>query len=74
MSQKPNVDRDVLMQHYLEAAEKAASTERAGNYQLAAELWSKAKKLALTLRQEQWCRIRSDYCYTWQGKRERRDD
>lgn len=23
MSQKPNVDRDVLMQHYLEAAEKA---------------------------------------------------
>lgn len=47
---------------YLEKAEAAARAERFGNYAQAAELWSKAAKVAVNANQQAWCRNRSDFC------------
>ena len=72
MTRRPKIDRDVLEEAYLDAAEIAAEMERSGNYARATELWADAEKQAVTLKQREWCNTRKTYCKTWQGKREKK--
>ena len=53
---------DEKEQKHKEVAEKAAETERKGDYEKAARYWTKASLLTAKSAEFNWCNARSQFC------------